>query len=41
MPWERIELTSLYLQNSALTTKQPRLIWLFRPCVFPFAATLF
>ena len=25
MPWERIELTYLYLQNSALTTKQPRL----------------
>ena len=26
LPWERIELTSLYLQNSALTTKQPRLL---------------
>jgi hypothetical protein len=25
LPWERIELTYLYLQNSALTTKQPRL----------------
>ena len=25
MPRERIELPSLYLQNSALTTKQPRL----------------
>ncbi len=25
MPRERIELTSLYLQNSALTTKQSRL----------------
>ena len=26
MPRERIELPYLYLQNSALTTKQPRLI---------------
>lgn len=25
LPWERIELTYLYLQNSALTTKLPRL----------------
>jgi hypothetical protein len=29
LPWERIELTYLYLQNSALTTKQPRLYFLF------------
>ena len=29
LPWERIELTYLYLQNSALTTKQPRLLFLF------------
>ena len=28
LPWERIELTYLYLQNSALTTKQPRLLFL-------------
>ena len=26
MPWVRIELTSLWLQYSALTTKQPRLL---------------
>ena len=29
LPWERIELTYLYLQNSALTTKQPRLFVYF------------
>ena len=31
LPWERIELTYLYLQNSALTTKQPRLYIYYRP----------
>ena len=33
LPWERIELTYLYLQNSALTTKQPRL-YIYRPYLF-------
>jgi hypothetical protein len=34
LPWERIELTSLYLQNSALTTKQPRLKFLIFIIIF-------
>ena len=34
LPWERIELTYLYLQNSALTTKQPRLYFDFQSINF-------
>jgi hypothetical protein len=36
LPWERIELTYLYLQNSALTTKQPRLFVFVFVFVFVF-----
>ncbi len=32
MPWKRIELLYLYLQYSALTTKQPRLIFNITIC---------